>query len=258
MLLTQQIETASATARRRILSRSGEPFFVADWMRVLMIHFEVDAEALQRDVQYELDLRDGRAFVSLVAFSMENMRPRLGGRLGAWLCRPIATHDFLNVRTYVRHEGEPGIHFLAEWLSSWLAVKLGPGTFGLPYRHGHIHYRHEWRNCELHGCVADVGSRSRFEYRAEAVLGAPFAPCEHGSLDEWLMERYTAFNCVGGRRKFFRIWHPPWPQCDAEVELSDLSLLRENWPWFGGAELAGANFSPGLHGVWMGRPHGIN
>src|SRR5258706_14540524 len=126
MLPTQQIETASSAARRRILSRRGEPLFLADWMRVLMIHFEVDADALQRDVPYELDLRDGRVFVSLVAFTMENMRSRLGGQLGAWLCRPIATLHFLNVRTYVRHDGESGIHFLAEWLSNRLAVKLGP------------------------------------------------------------------------------------------------------------------------------------
>jgi len=40
-------------------------------MRVLMMHFEVDAKALQRDVPYELDLHHGRAFVTLVAFTME-------------------------------------------------------------------------------------------------------------------------------------------------------------------------------------------
>ena len=258
MLLTQQVETASAVARGRILSRSGEPLLLADWMRVWMIHFEVDAVALQREVPYELDLWNGRAFVSLVAFTMENMRPRVGGKFGAWLCRPIATHDFLNVRTYVRHDGEPGIHFLAEWLSSWLAVRLGPGTFGLPYRHGRINYEHEWRNGWLRGRVADVETKAKFEYRADLEVGAPFVPCERGSLDEWLMERYTAFNCVDGQRKFFRIWHPPWPQLVAEVELSDLSLLRQSWPWFSDAELVGANFSPGLPGVWMGRPHRIH
>jgi uncharacterized protein YqjF (DUF2071 family) len=256
MLLTQPTETTSAAARRRILSHSGEPLFLADWMRVLMIHFEVDAEALQRTVPYQLDLRDGRAFVSLVAFTMEKMRPRHGGKLGAWLCRPIATHDFLNVRTYVRHGGEPGIHFLAEWLSSWLAVKLGPTTFGLPYRHGRINYEHNWSNRSIRGQVVDARTNARFAYRADFETGTPnFVPCENGSLDEWLMERYTAFNCVGGRQKFFRIWHPPWPQREAKVELQDLSLLRKNWPWFADARVVGANFSHGLEAVWMGRPH---
>jgi uncharacterized protein YqjF (DUF2071 family) len=133
----------SEAARRRLLSRRGEPLFVAGWHRVLMIHFEVEAAALQRDVPYQLDLLGGRAFVTAVAFTMSGMRPRFGGKLSAWLFRPLGTHDFLNVRTYVRHGSECGIHFLAEWLSSRLAVHLGPATFGLPYRYGQIAYDHD-------------------------------------------------------------------------------------------------------------------
>ena len=247
--------TLSEAARGRLLSRRGEPLLIADWMRVLMIHFEVDASDLQRVVPYQLDLHDGRAFVTLVAFTMENMRPRVGGKLGAWLFKPIATHDFLNVRTYVRHNGEPGIHFLAEWLSSWLAVQLGPRTFGLPYRHGRIDYEHNWQSGMLRGRVADVKSGAALEYQATTKPEASFTSCEHGSLDEWLMERYAAFNAAGKTRRFFRVWHPPWPQCEAEVKLIDLSLLQDNWDCFKDARLVGANFSPGLHDVWMGRPH---
>ena len=106
MLLTNLNEPAvsatsalSIAARQRVLSRRGEPLLIADWERVLMVHFEVDAGALQRDAPFQLDLRDGRAFVSLVAFTMRGMRPHFGGRLAAWLFRPIATHHFLNVRT---------------------------------------------------------------------------------------------------------------------------------------------------------------
>ncbi|MSU58438.1 MAG: DUF2071 domain-containing protein [Pedosphaera sp.] len=251
----QNISTLSAAARLRMLSRRGEPLFRADWERVLMLHFEVDVKMLQRDVPYQLDLHDGRAFVSLVAFTMRGMRPRLGGRLAAWLFRPIATHEFLNVRTYVRNGGETGIHFLAEWLSNRLAVKLGPAVFGLPYRHGHIRYEHDCESGQLRGRVADAGTEMPFEYRADLVVGAPFVPCERGSLDEWLMERYTAFNCARGRKKFFRIWHPPWPQVRVDVELTSTSLLTQTWPWFAGAEFLFANFSPGVRDVWMGRPH---
>src|SRR5258708_319413 len=101
----------SQAARRRLLSCGGEPLFLADWDRVLMIHFEVEPEALQQAVPFELDLNNGRAFVSVVAFTMRSMRPRLGGRLAALLMRPIATHEFLNVRTYVQNAGETGIFF---------------------------------------------------------------------------------------------------------------------------------------------------
>jgi hypothetical protein len=52
---------SSVAARRRLLSVKGEPLFYADWLRVLFIHFEVDAGALQREVPFPLDLREGRA-----------------------------------------------------------------------------------------------------------------------------------------------------------------------------------------------------
>jgi uncharacterized protein YqjF (DUF2071 family) len=131
-------------ARSRILSRKGEPLFLADWDHVVFIHYEVAPEILQPEVPFQLDLCDGKAYLSLVAFTMRRMRPRFGGRFTEWLFGPIATHEFLNVRTYVRHNGEPGIYFLAEWLANLLSVPLGPPTFGLPYRFGKIKYSHNF------------------------------------------------------------------------------------------------------------------
>ena len=278
---TEFTREPSAAAQRRMLSRHGEPLLLAGWHRALMLHFEVEAKALQRGVPFEVDLRDGRAFVSLVAFTMRGMRPRAGGQLAALLLRPIATHDFLNVRTYVRHGSECGIHFLAEWLTNRLAVMLGPTTFGLPYHHGGIKYEHNFEEGLLAGEVRDGKNEAKLKYRARLnldcdarplTLPSPpmgareiqtpalgpiprFQPCIAGSLDEWLMERYTAFNSANGRRRFFRVWHPPWPQCTVEAAVEDRSLITKEWPWFTDAHLAGANFSPGFDEVWMGRPH---
>ena len=114
-----------------MLSARGEPMFYARWDRAVFFHYTTDPASLQPDVPFELDLRDGRAFVSIVAFTLLGMRPRIGGRFGEWLLRPIANHEFLNVRTYVRHGDEPGIYFLAEWLSNPLSVRLGP-RYALP------------------------------------------------------------------------------------------------------------------------------
>src|SRR3954464_4532270 len=134
--------TLSDDARRRMLSIRGEPMFYARWDRAVFIHYAADPAILQRDLPFELDLWDGRAFVSLVAFTLVRMRPRIGGRISEWLLKPIATHEFLNVRTYVRHAGEPGIFFLAEWLNNRASVLLGPRSFGLPYRFGQLAYHH--------------------------------------------------------------------------------------------------------------------
>jgi uncharacterized protein YqjF (DUF2071 family) len=245
-------------ARFRLLSRRGEPLLIADWDRALMVHFEVDADRLQGDVPFHLDLWEGtRAFVSLVAFTMRGMRPHAGGGLGAWLLKPLATHAFLNVRTYVRHGDEQGIHFLAEWLPNPLAVLLGPRTFGLPYRLGRLNYDHQHESGFVRGVVEDVRSGGLLKYTTRIEEDACFASCPAGSLDEWLMERYTAFNAARGCQRFFRVWHEPWPQVTAEARLDDWSLLTESWPLFRDARLVGANYSPGVCGVWMGRPHAV-
>src|ERR1043166_2573775 len=110
--ICEQSRSRSELARQRLLSVRGEPLFIADLERALMIHYEVDRAQLQRVVPFELDLRDGAAFVSAVAFTLSGMRPRFGGRLAAWLLKPISTHHFLNVRTYVQMNGESGIFFL--------------------------------------------------------------------------------------------------------------------------------------------------
>jgi uncharacterized protein YqjF (DUF2071 family) len=236
-----------------MLANKGEPLFLAAWDRAVFVHYEADPCLLQRQIPFQLDLHDGRAFVSIVAFTLLRMRPRIGGRLGEWLFKPIASHEFLNVRTYVRHAGEPGIFFLAEWLSNPLSVRLGPRSFGLPYRFGHLRYAHACDDGEIFGTAS--ANEGRLEYRA-AIPGAGFEPSEAGSRTEFLLERYTAFTCQRGRRRLFRVWHEPWKQTPIDLEVTSDTLLGSTGEWWGSAECVGANYSPGLQ-VWMGRPHRI-
>jgi uncharacterized protein YqjF (DUF2071 family) len=244
---TSSIEKTAETApnfneaaRQRLLSIRGEPLLLADWLRPVFIHYEVRAPILQRDVPFALDLRDGKAYVSLVAFTMRRMRPFRGGALTAWLLKPIAQNDFLNVRTYVRHRGEPGIYFLTEWMNNPISVRMGPWTFGLPYRFGELNYHHQHEIGIFEGSIREKTGAPRFSY--EGNLAEPlFTPCAAGSLDEFMLERYTAFTAHKTTRRFFRIWHEQWNQQAINIRVKDTSLLETVWPWFADAKLIGAN-----------------
>jgi uncharacterized protein YqjF (DUF2071 family) len=228
--------------------------FTSDWERTLMLHYEVAPERLQPFVPFPLDVRDGKAYVSLVAFTMRGLRPQRGGWWAALPFKPIATHELLNVRTYVKHEGEAGIYFLAEWIPNLLSVPLGRPVFGLPYRWGKLEYLHEHENGILFGDVQARGGRGRLRYRAK--VASDFTPSEKGSLSEWLMERYTAFTEWRGWKRLFRVRHEPWPQCAVDTEVLDDSLLALTGDWAQYARFIGASYSPGVFGVGMSAPAG--
>jgi uncharacterized protein YqjF (DUF2071 family) len=248
---TPDVSGFSDRARDRLLRAEGRPLFLCDWDRVVFLHYEADGGPLQRQVPFDLDLRDGKAYVSLVAFTLRNLRPSRGGWLAACLSAPVARHAFLNVRTYVRVGGEPGIYFLAEWLSSPLAVLLGPPLFGLPYRLGRLDYDHRPEGGGVRGRVRAGGQLC---YHGRVDPQAPLGPCEAGGLEEFLLERYTAFTRRGRRRRFFRVWHPPWLRVPVAVQVDEGQLLASTGAWSRQARLVGAAYSPGVRDVWIGRP----
>jgi uncharacterized protein YqjF (DUF2071 family) len=228
----------------------GEPFWLCDWTEVVFIHFEVDAATLQRAVPFTLDLFEGRAFVSLVAFTLTDMRPRVGGNLTRLLFKPFGTHRFLNARTYVRRHNHTGIYFLAEWLDApWLNLVAGPALYGLPFRCGRLDYQNHAADGHVNGVVCD--SAGSLSYAGDVL--APPCTAEPGSLAEFLVERYRAFTCRRGRRGWFPVWHGPWKISAFSAQLTETSLIRRSGNWFRTAHHYSAHWSPGAGEVWMGR-----
>jgi len=120
--------------------------------------------------------------------------------------RPIGDHEYLNLRTYVRHEGEPGIYFLYEWMNNRLGLHLGPLCYGVPYHFGALDYRHDIMSGVIRGSVN--AAEGRLQYWALAPKVDP-VPCPAQSLDEFLLEHYTAFTHRRGIRQRFGIRHQP-------------------------------------------------
>ena len=238
------ISAVQEQACDRFEREEGRLHFRAGWERTVFIHYEVDADALQREIPFELDLRNGRAYVSLVAFTLRDLRLPIGP--------PMTTHGFLNVRTYVRRGERRAIYFLAEWLPHPLCVLLGPRLYGLPYRLGRLDYRHRHEEGLLRGSVE--GREGALCFRASINPRARFEPCVPGSLDEFVVERYTALTRRGATDRFFNVWHPPWRLVPIEVAVEEDSLVASTGPWFRAARVIRAHYSPGFKEVRMGRP----
>jgi uncharacterized protein YqjF (DUF2071 family) len=235
---------------RQARGRMARPLFHADWMGAVFLHYEMEPAVLEPWVPFDLDLREGSAYVSLVAFTLSGLRCDLAARVSEWVLRPISDHFFLNARTYVRAGEATGIYFLAEWLSKRLPVPLGRPLFGLPYHFGGFDCRHDPGQGRLTGTI--TGGCGSLSYHGESCAEA--MPCRRGSLDEFLLERYTAFTEWRGLRRFFRVWHEPWPVAPLAATVEDASLLEETGEWIRHARLIAGHYSPGVRDVWMGHP----
>ncbi|MBV8880987.1 MAG: DUF2071 domain-containing protein, partial [Planctomycetaceae bacterium] len=123
----------------------------------------------------------------------------------------------------------------------------------LPYRQGRLAYDHRHETGHLHGRV-EARDGSALEFQAPIDPRSCFEPCVPGSLDEFLLERYTAFTERRGLERLFRVWHQPWPQVPVDLTMPDESLVASTGRWFRSARRIGANYSPGFDTVWMGRP----
>lgn len=265
------LPTQADPPRRTVLSdhalvgwkqRREAPLMHSDWDRTLMVHYEVDPAELQPQIPFPLDLYHGKAYVSLVMFTLRRLRPHALPEVFHPLLRPVSEHGFLNVRTYVRLGQRTGIFFLAEWLPNRLALVLGPPLYGLPYRFGKLHYQHDHEHGQLRGHVHphDEPAELTYRYAGRPFSDTDFVPAERNTLDEFLLERYTAFTQRGRTRRRFDIWHNPWPmhRLDGDVDLIDDRLTFRTGPWRDSAEVIAAHYSPGVQNVWMGRPHRLH
>ncbi|HMI99612.1 MAG TPA: DUF2071 domain-containing protein [Gaiellaceae bacterium] len=180
------------------------------WSDLLFAHWPVDADALARHLPagVEPDLHEGRAWVAIVAFRMDGTRPAVGPR--RLTLRPIPE---LNVRTYVRVRGVPGVWFLSLDASSPFFVTAGRALYGLPYRLARM-------------ATLVEGERVHFlSSRRGASFAASYEPCGAGgqaeprSLEHFLVERYRLFSWWRGRLITAVVAHQRWPLQPVSVQI---------------------------------------
>jgi uncharacterized protein YqjF (DUF2071 family) len=188
------------------------------WHNLLFAHWPVPLAALRPLVPapLEIDTFDGQAWIGIVAFRLS--RVRLRG------LPPVAgLHAFpeINVRTYVRVNGKPGVLFLSLDANNRPAMALARPWFHLAYRFSAIRFEAE-------------GDTIRFESRcptAPAGFSATYqptaapAPASPGTLPHWLTERYCYYSVPrAGRAYRCDIHHEPWPLQPATATIEENTM----------------------------------
>ena len=185
------------------------------WHDLLFAHWPIELDALRAHVPdgFPIDLFEGQAWIGVVPFRMTNVAPR-GVPALPW----VSAFPELNVRTYVRVNGRPGVYFFSLDAANPVAVGVARTLVHLPYFTAEMTVEPEedgWIRYE---------SRRKSSKSAKAELAAryrptgPVVPPVDGTLEHFLTERYCLFTVDSSSRAFsLDIHHPPWPLQAAEA-----------------------------------------
>ena len=190
------------------------------WNDLLFAHWPVDPSGLREHVPdaFPLDLFEGRSWVGVVPFVMTNVGPR-GVPSLPW----VSEFPELNVRTYVRAGGKPGVFFFSLDAGSLAAVTAARALLNLPYYSASMEAQ-PWGDGISYKSVRSDTSGARFEatYQPE---GRVFAP-HPGTLDYFLTERYCLYH-LDHRGHPYRldIHHPLWPLQHAQASIAANRML---------------------------------
>ena len=224
--------------RTPTLRPAGPPQGFQRWHRLLFSHWEVPEAALRALVpqSLELDAYDGRFYVGVVAFTMQNVRPL------RWAPSIPTATEFgeINVRTYVHHEGrEPGVYFFSLDAASALVVWAARTFWGLPYHRAAIRIQDAPPEAQYQ-CT-----RGTLAFSAQAHIGAALPPPPTDSLEYFLCERYQFYATQRGRLRRARVHHAPYPLQRVEHATVDSTLLTAAGLPGNGARIPDL-FSPGV------------
>ena len=193
------------------------------WRDLLFAHWGFDPRVVRHLVpaSLELDLFDGRAYVGVVPFRMEDV-----GIRGLPAPPVVGAFPELNVRTYVTQSGQPGVWFLSLDASERLAVIGARRFFHLPYVWADMHVE------ATPDGVSYVSTRRNGEspaatFRAHYGPSGPIAPAIAGSFEAWATDRSRLFATdAHGRIERTEVRHRPWPLQPAWADIDAASMLR--------------------------------
>lgn len=194
------------------------------WHDLLFMHWPVHAGMLRPIIPagLEIDTHEGEAWIGVVPFGMSRVRARFTPAL-PWISRFLE----LNVRTYVKTRGRPGVWFFSLDAANPLAVRLARRTFHLPYFDAGMSMRKENQTVRYESTRTHRGA-------PPAVFSANYRPTgpvtfsTPGTLGHFLTNRLCLYS-VSSSGQVFRgdIDHAPWPLQPSEAEIERNQMTEQ-------------------------------
>lgn len=205
----------------------SRPFLTARWENLFLVTYAVPPALLEPRLPpgLTLDVRDGSAFVSLVAFEFLDTRvlgiPWPGYRNFAEL----------NLRFYVRHGEQRGVVFVREFVPQRLVAAIARWLYNEPYLAAPLTARREATadHLRLEFRLRHAGR----EHRIEVTGGLPACRTDHGSIEHFFKEHSWGFGRTrAGALLRYQVDHPIWdvyPVRDYRLDVDFAALYGPEW-----------------------------
>lgn len=189
------------------------------WNDVLFLHWRVPSEALHPYIPppLQIDTFEGDAWIGIIAFKMEGIYFR-----GLSAISVVPTFFEINVRTYVRYNGKPGVYFLSLDVNDWASLNIAKRWYRLPYHRAKLSIENAQQT--IHYKSSRLQGKAAFTGICKTTPDV-YLP-EEGTLDHWLTERYCLY-AADQRRNIFcgDIHHRPWPLQKSEINIRNNTLF---------------------------------
>jgi uncharacterized protein len=199
----------------------SQPIMHQEWGKLLFMHWRIKENLLRPHVpaSLEIDTYGDSAWIAIAPFTMWDIRafppfvPPVPG---------LDSMHELNVRTYVHHNGVPGVWFLSLDANSKAAVLGARTLFHLPYYFADIELKGKYK-LKYRLKRRDEPSAA---FKAEWSAGKALPQAQPGSREFFLTERYVLYTQFEHELFRARIHHEPWQLYEAELTTFASSMLE--------------------------------
>lgn len=172
--------------------------FYQEWNKAIFLHWEVNADEIQTLLPrgLKVDVINGKAWVSLVAFDMNNIKARYLPKLPR-----ISDFQEINIRTYVVCNGKPSVYFLSMEANNKMSCKLLEKVSKFPYRYSEMNRsNHSYQSNNV-----NLNESFSIDYELDGKS------VSKDETDLWLTERYAVFQDHRNAMIEYDVHHLEWP-----------------------------------------------
>lgn len=184
------------------------------WSNVVFIHQEVEAKSLEKLIPspLELDLYNGKAYISFVGFLMKDIKP-----LSLSTIPYFDSMKEFNLRTYVKYKDQSAVYFFSLDATKSLLIEIARKFFKLNYLKASIDYDLK----EKIECIRSDNRDHLVKFSASFEIENDI---EKNELSNWLTERYSYLESKKQIVYQGKLEHPKW-----QLKKVLLKSIKENY-----------------------------